>query len=176
MTDIWRILLVVVLAGCLNIKYWRYAMSSDQFHGKDEKAEKFQRLILGIILLGAYIFEFIPAVIFVAVIMTISSVFSIKYSPIHQLYIKLKKPVPSLNVVQSTSCKVNRFACLLGLVLIVGSFFSFYLKIETLGWFLVVFVGTLSIIAGTIGFCLGSALYVLIFRNDKNNGKQRIAS
>jgi hypothetical protein len=151
-------------------------MSSNQFQSTDQKAEKFQRLILGIILLGAYIFEFIPAVIFVAVIMTISSVFSLKFSPIHQLYIRLKKPIPSLSVVQRTSCQVNRFACLLGLVLILGSFFSFYLKIETLGWFLVVFVGTLSVIAGTIGFCLGSALYALIFRNDKNNGKQRITS
>ena len=151
-------------------------MSSDQFHCTDEKAEKFQRLILGIILLGAYIFEFIPAVIFVAFIMTISSVFSVKYSPIYQSYVRRKKTVPTLNVVQGTTCQVNRFACLLGLVLLMGSFLSFYLKIETLGWFLVVFVGTLSVIAGTIGFCLGSALYVLIFRNGKNNGKQRISN
>jgi hypothetical protein len=151
-------------------------MSSDQFHCTDEKAEKFQRLCLGIILLISYIFEYIPTAIFVAVMMTISSVFSVKYSPIYQLYIRLKKPVPSLKVIQETTCQASRFACLLGLILLIGSFFSFYLKIETLGWFLVVFVGTLSIIAGTIGFCLGSALFVLIFRNDKNNGKQRITS
>jgi hypothetical protein len=151
-------------------------MSSDRFHCTDEKAEKFQRLFLGIILLGAYIFEYIPAVIFVAVIMTISSVFSVKYSPIYQSYIRFKKPVPSLDVVQEKACQSSRFACLLGLILLMGSFFSFYLKIETLGWFLAVFVGTLSVIAGTIGFCLGSALYVLIFRNNKNNGKQRITS
>jgi L-asparagine transporter-like permease len=151
-------------------------MSSNQFQSTGQKAEKFQRLMLGIILLGAYIFEFIPAVIFVAVIMTISSVFSVKYSPIYQSYIRFKKPAPSLNVVQGTTCQVNRFACLLGLVLLMGSFLSFYLKIETLGWFLVVLVGTMSIIAGTIGFCLGSALYVLIFRGYKNNGKQRISS
>jgi hypothetical protein len=151
-------------------------MNSNQIQSTDEKAEKFQRLILGIILLGAYIFEFIPVVIFVTVIMTISSVFSVKYSPIYQSYIRFKKPVPSLNVVQEKACQSSRFACLLGLILLMGSFFSFYLKIETLGWFLVVFVGTLSIIAGTIGFCLGSALYVSIFRNGKNNGKQRISS
>ncbi len=151
-------------------------MNSDRFHCTDEKAEKFQRLFLGIILLVAYIFEFIPAVIFVAVIMTISSVFSVKYSPIYLSYIRFKKPVPSLDVVQEKTCQSSRFACLLGLILLMGSFFLFYLKFQTLGWFLVVFVGTLSVIAGTIGFCLGSAIYVLIFRNDKNNGKQRITS
>ena len=151
-------------------------MSSDQLPCADEKAEKFQRLIIGIILLGAYIFDFIPAVIFVAVIMTISSIFSAKYSPFIQLYIRLKKPLPSLSVVQRKSCQANRFACLMGLVLLMGSFFSFYLNIEKVGWLLVVIVGTLSIIAGTIGFCLGNAFYALIFRNDKNNGKQKIAS
>ena len=59
-------------------------MNPDQLHCTDEKAEKFQRSILGIILLGAYIFNFIPAVIFVAVFMTISAVFTLNYSPFYQ--------------------------------------------------------------------------------------------
>jgi hypothetical protein len=57
----------------------------------------------------------------------------------------------------------DRFACLLACILLSAGLFLFYIGQQKIAWAMVLFVGGLSIMAGTIGFCLGAVIYALAF-------------
>jgi hypothetical protein len=131
------------------------------------KAEKFQRLLLGILLFISYFFLYYPIVYFVAFIILISALFGSKYTPFFQFYQKIIEPKVNSSSSNALSCAdnsgANKFACSLGIICLITSMSFFYLGKETVAWILVVIVGVLSVLAGTVGFCLGTALYAVLF-------------
>ncbi|MFH1231151.1 MAG: DUF4395 family protein, partial [Planctomycetota bacterium] len=63
----------------------------------------------------------------------------------------------------------NRFACMIGFVLLTIGIFLHYLGKTDITWVLVLLVGTLSVLAGTTGFCLGTAIYGILFRKKEKD-------
>jgi len=133
------------------------------------RAEKFQRLILGSLLFFSYIFQYIPIVPLVISIMILSCLFSAKYTPFYQLFIRILKKPGSSETGCDIACGANRFACFLGAFFLAVGLLLFYLGKQDVAWILVLVVGTLSVLAGTIGFCLGAALYAILFKEKMDN-------
>ena len=135
----------------------------------EDRAEKFQRLIMGSLLFLSYILDFIPIVIFVAFVMITGCIFTAKYTPFYQAFIRLSKERSTPGTGCECDCTANRFACFLGFLFLAASVVLFTLGVKNIAWALVLIVGSISILAGTLGFCLGTALYVLIFRPQKHS-------
>ncbi len=135
----------------------------------EAKAERFQRLVLGSLLFLSYVFQVMPIIIFVAAVILISCVFGVKYTPFFRLWLvainRLSTP-PSTPM--ESGCPLgdtaSRFACAIGFLFLATGIIFFYMGYETAAWSLVLIVGTLSVLAGTTGFCLGTAIYALLFR------------
>lgn len=123
----------------------------------DQNAMKFQRLVYGFLLLLAFLFDYIPLVLCVGLLMLAFIWLPLKYSPTFLLYQLIPHP-PS---VQSCTCDspAARFACGLGSCLLGVSYGLNLGGMETSGWVLVVAVAVLSLIAGTTGFCLGNLVF-----------------
>jgi hypothetical protein len=143
-------------------------MNSKKKECLETKAEKFQRLILGSLLFISYIFHYMPIVIFVAIIMFVSCLFSAKHTPFYQLYIRAINPISNASITTGSACtfdsRGNRFACGIGWVFLTASMLFFYPGKDGIAWILVLIVGFLSVLAGTTGFCLGTAIYALLFK------------
>jgi hypothetical protein len=132
------------------------------------KAIKFQRLVLGILLFISYVFQFIPMVIFVGIIILASSLLKIKYTPFFQLYIRIINPAPETLSSEESKCLcdtgADRFASMIGFILLTAGIVLFYSGKPGIIWVLALIVGTLLALAGTTGFCIGTALYGILFR------------
>jgi hypothetical protein len=133
------------------------------------KAEKFQRLVLGSLLFAAFVFQYVPLVALVAVIMLVSSFFGVQYTPCYRLYLWAKhgKSKDKAATLCTLDGGASRFACSLGLLFLATSIVLFLLNLKHIAWPLVLVVGTLSVLAGTVGFCLGTAIHALLFRSGK---------
>lgn len=143
----------------------------------NEKAEKFQRVLLGVILLFSYLFQYIQLVYIVALVMFISSFLGAKYTPFFQIHLKFINPESRRSTGQALACFNNpsesRFACGLALIFLIAGVILFYTGKENVAWVFILVVAALSILAGTIGFCLGAAIYVSLFGKNNKNGTQR---
>jgi len=132
----------------------------------DKRARNFQRLVLGALLLIAYIFRLMPMAMFVAAIMLISSSCGTKFTPFYQLYFQIarRKKASSGEGAsgEEIACPGDSFACGLGFLLLGIGILLFYMGKSNIAWILVATVGALSILAATTGFCLGTAIYTLI--------------
>lgn len=138
----------------------------------EARAQNFQRLILGGLLFSSYLFQYIPIATFVATVMAVSSLFGIRYTPLYQLYTKVlssKLKMPDTEIKKCIMDKeADRFACGLGFLFLLIGIPLYYTGHATIAWIAVVLVGVLSILAATTGFCLGTAIYLLVF----NKGEQ----
>lgn len=133
----------------------------------DLRAQKFQRLVLGTFLLSAYILQYSPIVIFVVINLAVSFLLTIQSTPFYQLYIWILKSGPASVATCDSDSKGNRFSSLLGCVFLTLSLLLFYVDETSAAWILVLLVGTLLLIGGTVGFCLGTALYVMLFQREQ---------
>ncbi|MBI4680696.1 MAG: DUF4395 family protein, partial [Nitrospirae bacterium] len=74
--------------------------------------------------------------------------------------------LPRLKDVECISHEKNsRFACSLALSFMVAGILFFHLGMATIAWIFVLIVSALSIMAGTIGFCLATAIYAAMFKS-----------
>lgn len=123
----------------------------------DQNAVKFQRLIYGFLLLLAFIFEYMPLVVIVGLLMLLFLWLPLNKSPTYRLYYLL---FPTISV-EPCSCDSAeaRFARGLGSGLLTMAFILNLLGISTIAWLLVLAVAVLSLIAGSTGFCLGNLIY-----------------
>lgn len=133
----------------------------------DWKAQKFQRLVMGALLLTAYVLQYSPIVIFVVINLVVSFLFTIQATPFYQLYIRISRSGRASAATCDSDSKGNRFSSLLGCVVLTLSLLLFYFDEASVAWVLVLMVGTLLIIGGTVGFCLGTALYVMLFQREQ---------
>lgn len=133
------------------------------------EAEKFQRLILGIFTLAAYLINFFPIIYFLTAIIAIGALFGSKYTPFFQIYLKIlnkKFNLPRLKDIECISHEnISRFALLLGLSLMAASILFFHSGMVTIAWIFVLIVSIFSIMAGTTGFCVAAAIYAVLFKN-----------
>jgi hypothetical protein len=60
--------------------------------------------------------------------------------------------------------KSSRFACSVGFIFLIAGLFFFQFQQSSAAWVLVLIAGTVSIVAGTTGFCLGAAMYSMLFK------------
>jgi hypothetical protein len=136
------------------------------------KAEKFQKLVLGMLLFLSYGIQYVPGVIFVALVMLISCLFGPKYTPFYLLYTKIPGTSSKVSTTRDVKCSLdggaNRFSCGMGVTFLTASIAFLYLDHGSIGWSLALIVATLSALAGTVGFCLGVAIYALLFRGRVN--------
>jgi dolichol kinase len=131
----------------------------------ETKGVKFQRLLSGILLFLAYGFQHIPLVMFVAMIMLVTCVCG--PTPFYRLCGRVLNRISQDSEASETCCTDNRssyrFSCGIGLAFLVTSLGLFYLGQGSIAWAMVLIVASLSTVAGTVGFCLGNAVYVLLF-------------
>ena len=133
------------------------------------EAEKFQRLIIGIFILAAYLINFFPIMYFLTAIIAISVLLGSKYTPFFQIYLKILNKKFNLPQLKDIECIINekksRFACLLALSFMVTGILFFHLVMVSIAWIFVLIVSALSIMAGTTGFCLAAAIYAVLFKS-----------
>ena len=126
------------------------------------RAEKFQRLTLGVILFVAYVIQSSWPVLFVAAVMALACFASARFTPFYRLHFWWTKAEPALHLPADYS-RGSRFACSLGFLFLAGALFLFQRGIPDIAWLLVLLVAILSTLAGTVGFCLGSVIYMKLF-------------
>ncbi len=118
---------------------------------------KFQRLIFGILLLAAFIVDGITLVAVIAILMVILAIIPWRYSPTYLLH-RLHSPAPPKMYEPDSS--EAAFACCLGAFFLLVGLVCHYFGMENLAWTLVLIVAVLSLLAGTVGFCLGSFIFL----------------
>jgi hypothetical protein len=127
----------------------------------DCDAVKFQRLMQGVLLLTAVLFQWMLLVYLTFLIMLVGVCYSPRYAPFAFLYYRFLRPIFKPVRVEE-ACPVDlqaeRFACTLG-----TSFLALAIVLNYYGyqaaWIFVGVVAALSLLAGTVGFCLGSLIY-----------------
>ncbi len=125
------------------------------------RAIKLQRLLFGILLLIAFVFNWSPLVILVAVLMLLFIFAPMKYSPFYRIYF-----VCSRETADERMCSEGEtsFACGLGGFVLAFAVYLDFTGVNTVAWILVVLVAGMSLLAGTTGFCLGSLVYAWLKR------------
>lgn len=123
----------------------------------DLRAVRFQRLIIGLILLAGFVFSYIPLVVAALILFLIFLIFPPRFSPLYRLYFAFKG-------VNEVGCDCDpgevRFSCLLGTVIVVVGVIMYLFGHGYMGMFFIFIAAVLSVIAGTTGFCLGKLVYV----------------
>ncbi len=125
---------------------------------RDYTGNKFQRLVFGLLLLLAFVFDQILIVGAVALLMIIFTFVPICYSPIYRLH-RYFNSTSQLPIVCVENSKEEAFACSLGAFFLISGIVCYYLGPDQIAWSLVIIVAVLSLLAGTVGFCLGSLIY-----------------
>jgi len=123
---------------------------------------KRQRLVFGVLLLIAFFGGWTWLVFVVCVLMFIAAAVPPQYSPLYRLC-SLGTEQPVLN---GCGCRHQEtsFACILGGFVLGITIVFFYHGYVRLAWGLVVFVGSLSLLAATTGFCLGNLVFAWLKR------------
>jgi hypothetical protein len=130
---------------------------------KESRALRFQRVLQGGLLFGAYAFDCVTLIVIVAVTMVLSC-FSSRCNPLYLFGLLMPASKPDT----ATGCPMDRqaekFACALGLCFTATGLVLINAGRTFAGWSLVLLVGCLSVLAGTVGFCLGTVVYVTLLK------------
>jgi hypothetical protein len=125
------------------------------------RAIKFQRLLFGILLLVAFVFNWLPPVILVAALMLLFTFVPMKYSPFYRLYLVLSRETED-------GCLCSKgetsFTCGVGGAVLSLAVYLDFTGVNTVAWILTVLVAGMLLLAGTTGFCLGSLVYAWLER------------
>ena len=128
--------------------------------GFEMEAVKFQRLMQGVVLLTALFFKSMLLVYFMILIMVAGIIFTAKHAPFALVYKRLVKSDETSKTIEGgLDLSAERFACSLGTSFLLLAAALNYYNYEGLAWVVVGVVTALSLLAGTVGFCLGSAIY-----------------
>jgi len=136
---------------------------------KQPQAEyvQFQRLVLGLIILGSVLFENIELIELFTLLSVVSFITTMNYSPTTLLYrtlsLILTKPLFTTAPQYAHSYITNRLAEIFeDLMRITGGFVLLYLytlsPIST--WMMASFMGIAMMISSFFGFCLSSLMYI----------------
>lgn len=134
----------------------------------DGNAVRFQRVTQGALLLIAVQFQWMPLAVFVLAVMIVGILLSFRCAMFALLYVALIRPAlksspPSSSCGCPIDSKEERFACTLGFLFVAsGVWLHYQFAWPVLPWVLIGLTGALSLLAGTTGFCVGSALYSVV--------------
>ena len=129
----------------------------------DPRAPRFNQAVISVALLGAFLIDFRPIAVVLALALGAGVVFGPAYGPFLRFFAKAIRPRLSAPD-ELEDPRPPRFAALVGTLFLAGAGLAFAAGATTLGWALALIVAALAGLAAITRVCVGCEMYIVASR------------